>query len=606
MTTSQDILKEIDPACHKTPDNSETAGTGSRKTGHELAGSSGESLTGARLAIVNTFDNKFNEIYRTCFEKYNEVKVVQPRTVEELTELTKWADIIWSTWCNEAAVHLSQMDNRPPLVTHIRSYEILMPGFMTGVKWDRVDGAIFVADHIREIANEMWPSQLSCTKQVTVNNCVRLPDYPFYENGPGGNIAYVGYLNHKKGIGLLLQCIQAAAELDRSYRWHIAGAFQEQRFEVYMKHLIAEMGLADRVNFCGWVKDVPGFLKEMNYVVSTSPWEGCPNNIIEAMACGVKPLIHNWRGARDLFPEKLVFNTIDQFRILLTETNYDPRGYRNYVENHFNAETNLKKIDSFLAAILEQSGHKTESSGPPVQNSQPSSSLTIQRKSTEQAKTDSINYFQPLAKEMGYVDNRKQFTVDFCRGKRVLHIGCADTGIMQQRIQESNFLHQQISSVAESLVGVDINNEGIAYLSDAGYDVHTVNIETDGELLKELTSDIDVIVMPEVIEHLDNVGAALDNIKACDFDGDILISTPNAFSFRVFQLLAQNIELVHPDHNHYYSVTTLSTLLRKHGFDIKRMLMYYWPTDDELCEQLKRVLPSCPYLAEGIIAIVKG
>ncbi len=508
-------------------------------------------------------------------------------------------------------MHLSRLADCPPLATNIRSYEILSPDLMSNVNWSHVDGALFVADHIRELANEMWPGQLSGVRQETINNCVELDSYPLYHKGPGRNICYVGYLNHKKGLSLLLQCVREAVKIDRLFKLHVAGDFQEDRFKVYMHHLIGEMGLADNALFHGWVKDVPAFLGEMNYVISTSPWEGCPNNLIEAMACGIKPLIHNWKGSRQLFPESLVFNSLDEFGVLLRSPDYDSDSYRRHVEVNFNAARNVPRIDAFLASLpaARQSERRSSQSSQtilPVSHRASDKVTASATLTSDGDRSETINFMQPLDKGIGFVNNRKQFTVDFCRGKHVLHIGCVDSGIMKQRIQENNFLHYHIGRVARKLVGADVDEKGLARLKQAGYEVHTLDLETDTDLLRELSRDADVIVIPEVIEHLSNAGLALQNLKDCDFHGDILISTPNAFSYRAHKMLAQNVELVHPDHNCYFSVTTLATLLRKHGFRIERLLMYYWPSDDDAGREFADILRACPYYGEGIIAVVNA
>ncbi len=603
----------IDPAYRDSLDNLQAVreiGTDSdRDPGHDTFPE--RSLTGARLAIVNTFDNKFNDIYRTYFAQNNQVKVITPRSVQDLTEVAAWADVVWSTWCNEATVHLSRLANCPPLATNIRSYEILTPDLMSNVNWSRVDGALFVADHIRELANTMWPDQLSEVTQATVYNCVELDRYPLYQNGPGTNICYVGYLNHKKGLSLLLQCVREAVRLDPAFKLHVAGDFQEDRFRVYMHHLLGEMGLADNVQFHGWVKDVPAFLADMNYVISTSPWEGCPYNLIEAMACGIKPLIHNWKGSRQLFPESLVFNTLDDFWTLLKSSDYDSDSYRRHVEVNFSTARNMPRIDAFLASLLaaRKDDRRTIQDKPatiPAPHEVPDKAAAPATPASAADPSETINYLQPLDKGIGFIDNRKQFTVDFCRGKRVLHIGCVDSGIMEQRILENNFLHHHIGRVAGKLVGADVDEKGLARLKQAGYEVHTMDLERDTDLLRELSADADVIVIPEVIEHLSNAGLALQNLKDCDFHGDILISTPNAFSWRAHKMLAENVELVHPDHNCYYSATTLTTLLRKHGFRIERLLMYYWPSDDAIGREFVDMLRACPYYGEGIIAVVNA
>jgi len=313
-------------------------------------------VKGKKIGIVNSWENKFNEIYRIYFSRHNEVRLIVPRSGEELKGFFRWADIVWSAWCNEPLVLLSRNKPAPVLITHIRSYEILQDNLMQGVAWGNVDGAIFVGEHIRRIAAELWPVQMRGLRQTTIHNCVELDKYPAYEQKPGFNIAYVSFLNHKKGIGLLLQCLRAAVDVDPRYCLHIAGTHQEVRFKIYLEHLIKEMDLERNLVFHGWVKDIQGFMKDMNYSISTSPWEGCPNNVIEALACGVKPLIHNWRGAKEMFPPELVFNTVADFTRLLTESHYDSHYYRSFAARHFNAAHQVNKIDKFIAEIMRDKG----------------------------------------------------------------------------------------------------------------------------------------------------------------------------------------------------------------------------------------------------------
>ena len=580
----------------------------STPTGKEPAGKITAGLANTKLAIINSWDNKFTDLYVRHFSKKNQVQKIKPRSENDLKEILNWADIIWSQWCNEPLVYLSKQKTAAVLVTHIHSYEILSPSLMENVVWNRIDGAIFVADHMRHNANRLWIKQLISIPQTTVYNSIDLSEYPLYQRAPGKNIGYVGYINHKKGIGLLLQCIKAAVDCDPAFRLHVAGTFQEIRFEVYMKHLIEQMGLANNVVLHGWVKDIPNWLGSMQYVVSTSPWEGCPLNVIEAMACGIKPLIHNWQGAKDLFPPGLVFNTVGEFIDLLTSRDYDSTAYRHHVQTHFNGDLNVLKIEAFLESLLQKRGPdkvKTTHWGNMASSPRANMDQSATGGNSNQNGEASINFLQPLPRKVEVSPNRKAFTIDFCRGKRVLHIGCVDAGLTQSRIQSQSFLHYYLNQVALELIGVDIEETGLRRLSTEGYEVYKLNIETDREKLLELACRVEVIVIPEVIEHLNNVGAALENLKACRFRGEILISTPNAFSFRGFKALGNGVELVHPDHNHYYSPTTLKTLLEKYGFLLERLVMYYWPTDDEIGRELQKIVNQCPYYAEGLMAIIR-
>ncbi len=561
-------------------------------------------LKGFRIALVSPFENKFLKLWSDHFSHENEVRIITPKSNSELDVLGDWPEIVLSGWCNEPLHYLSHHHSPGLLATYIRSYEALTPGMIEAANWTRIHGAVFVADHVRQVANQVCPQCLGGPRQITIYNCVDLDQYPFYDNAGGHNIAYVGYINHKKGVGLLMQCIEQAARLDEKFHFHFAGVFQEVRYEQYMKHLLRETGLEDRVTFHGWIKDVPEFLAGMNYVISTSPWEGCPNNVIEAMACGIRPLVHNWKGAKDLFGDNLVFGTIEEFTRMLTSTDYDSQAYRQIVSEHFNARTNLPQLDRFLAILCEAKGlDARKPDAAPVDGS-----CAGARPMESEGQVDQptgLDFRQRLPEQVEYTESRKGFTTEYCRGKRVLHIGCVDAGMMQLRIKQNNYLHGHIARVAAEVIGADIDQEGLELLAKEGYEVHKLDLESDLELLADLGKRVDVMVIPEVIEHLNNVGRALQNLHESGFNGDILISTPNAFSYRAIHAVGQRTELVHPDHNYWFSPNTLRVLLEKHGFETSRLVMYYNRCDDAFDRQFADVMKKNPYYGDGLIVIAR-
>jgi glycosyltransferase involved in cell wall biosynthesis len=48
-----------------------------------------------------------------------------------------------------------------------------------------------------------------------------------------------------------------------------------------------ELGISSCVSFVGENHDISAFLKEAQFLVHTSESEGCPNAVMEAMACGL-------------------------------------------------------------------------------------------------------------------------------------------------------------------------------------------------------------------------------------------------------------------------------------------------------------------------------
>lgn len=151
-----------------------------------------------------------------------------------------------------------------------------------------------------------------------------------------------------------------------------------------------------------------------------------------------------------------------------------------------------------------------------------------------------------------------------CRGKKVLHLGCAD---MPQSLQSTDdLLHVKLSKVVDSnnLWGLDSSKEGCQILRNMGFDriiqgdVENLNIE-----LKR--HNFDIILAGEIIEHLSNPGIFVKNLTSLMKDNAILIvTTPNAFSFKRFMFAMVRREKVHYDHNFYFSYRTINHLLESY------------------------------------------
>ncbi|MEE4263394.1 MAG: hypothetical protein V2I56_11930, partial [Desulfobacteraceae bacterium] len=63
---------------------------------------------------------------------------------------------------------------------------------------------------------------------------------------------------------------------------------------------------------------------------------------------GLKPLIHNFIGARALYPEKYLFNSVRDFAKLVLSREYHSAEYRQYIEEKYSRDRQLQKIQSLL------------------------------------------------------------------------------------------------------------------------------------------------------------------------------------------------------------------------------------------------------------------
>jgi len=108
------------------------------------------------------------------------------------------------------------------------------------------------------------------------------------------------------GIGRLVP--QKDPELFVRAAARVAAALPEVRFTFVgegplrgrLEAAIAAHGLAGRFSLPGETRDVPAVLRQASLFWLTSAWEGLPNVVLEAMACGVPVIAADVGGTREL------------------------------------------------------------------------------------------------------------------------------------------------------------------------------------------------------------------------------------------------------------------------------------------------------------------
>lgn len=139
-------------------------------------------------------------------------------------------------------------------------------------------------------------------------------------------------------------------------------------------------------------------------------------------------------------------------------------------------------------------------------------------------------------------------------GKDVLHIGCADWPF----VPEHN-LHLHLSKICNRLYGVDTHAEGLQCLIEHGIDGTTLAPHLRYE-------KVDVVLVPEVIEHVMDVKGFLSELTKIDADRYV-ITAPCAMQCAMRGHFSRTkntvLEIVHPDHKCWYSPYTLANLLKE-------------------------------------------
>jgi 2-polyprenyl-3-methyl-5-hydroxy-6-metoxy-1,4-benzoquinol methylase len=170
-------------------------------------------------------------------------------------------------------------------------------------------------------------------------------------------------------------------------------------------------------------------------------------------------------------------------------------------------------------------------------------------------------------------DNRIAYILEKCKHKRILDVGCVGTSV---DINHERFMHRQLRSVAEELIGIDNDKERLNVLEDGGYTVYHMDAENFN-----IGRTFDLVFAGEIVEHLNNPGLFFSNAsRHLENGGELLITTPNKNSLYMYLIQRgphpkQREKWTRYCHNHvlWFCDETISELLKRHGFKVKEI--YY-------------------------------
>jgi glycosyltransferase involved in cell wall biosynthesis len=298
------------------------------------------------MLCLNGLQNFIKPI-ETHLSKSHTVTTCFSNDQAQITKAVSDADVVWIEWANELAIQLTHSDllDGKKVILRCHSYEVLS-GYIPKINWDKISEVIFVAKHVQDLALQ----QAKIKNYQIIPNPLDVKEWEFVERENGKNLAFVADINAKKGIMLLIHAFNALVKKDPSYMLHIAGRIQDPRFGLYIKHIIKKLEIEKSVSYHGYIENIQEWLKDKNYAVCTSPWESQGMGLCESMAMGIKPVIHNFVGAENIYKPEYLWTSIDDF-LAMIEGEYNSKDYRNYVATNFAPDRIFKRIDKIIKNI---------------------------------------------------------------------------------------------------------------------------------------------------------------------------------------------------------------------------------------------------------------
>lgn len=297
------------------------------------------------------------------------VRLFEGQNANEAYELMKSSDICWFEGCTDVAVQASKQPKVCKNIVRLRGFDqVPAPRFqgdkftpaqagagldwISQILWENIDVLIVDGNpFVKDALLQKVPDIENRTRLVTVPNGVDLDKFKFIDRGRGKNLTCIGQVSMRANPMLLLQCMQKLHYIDSEYRLFFAGIFQNPMVEQYVRHMVQALELTEVVFFESWQEDINSWLKDKHYIVSGSIAESQGMGLLEGMACGLKPVIHNFPGASEAFPSEFLFNISEEFCQQILSDTYEPQRYRRFVEENYPLKNQLSTINSILTQL---------------------------------------------------------------------------------------------------------------------------------------------------------------------------------------------------------------------------------------------------------------
>ena len=232
-------------------------------------------------------------------------------------ELLEWADVVICEWAGPNLVWYSHHKREGQrLIVRLHRFE-LDAGWLSDVRIDAVDQVVCVSPYYAQLTAQRtgWPAD----KIVVIPNWV---DVEQFDRPKLGDVQYtlgmIGISPHRKRPDLGLEVLSLLRRRDNRYRlavksklpwdywWIWRNPEERAATERVMERLRTDPTVQGAVSFDGFGGDVPGWLRRVGWVLSTSDDESFHLAPAEGMASGAVPALLPWPGADTIYDPRWI------------------------------------------------------------------------------------------------------------------------------------------------------------------------------------------------------------------------------------------------------------------------------------------------------------
>ena len=180
---------------------------------------------------------------------------------------------------------------------------------------------------------------------------------PYPDGSQGTRFLAVTRFMKDKGVGELLDCVEAVTAVHNDVTFSLAGLFDDESYRPRVESLAS----AGKLHFLGYREDIHELMTDSHAVIHPSYHEGLSNVLLEAAACGRPVIATNVPGCRETYVDgesgfgtppmdsDALINAVEKLLALSWEKKAEMgRNARRHVEKNFDRRI---VIDAYLEEI---------------------------------------------------------------------------------------------------------------------------------------------------------------------------------------------------------------------------------------------------------------
>lgn len=263
---------------------------------------------------------------------------------------------------------LASQKQTAPSVVILTAEDVYRSG-LEQISWSHVDQVLLCGSSAQmDALTDRIPDIHKKTHLQIIDEPLDMRELTFTVRPRGKRLAAIGPFNAHHNPAFLLQCMQKLNYLDRDYRLHLAGGFEDASLEQYCRYMISRMNLDSVVSIEGAVGNLSNWLRDKHYIVHTPTTAGDIRTVWTAMACGLKPAVSAFAGCEDVMDSRYMFQIAEEFCAQIRSDDYQPHIYRSWIEQRTAKQGFFKSLVLCLAKAERQialaAAHKQQIAAP--------------------------------------------------------------------------------------------------------------------------------------------------------------------------------------------------------------------------------------------------